>query len=314
MWWQQQGFSQVSQQVGLAQQPQAFSQQAGLAQQAGAAQAFAQQAGFAQHVGSGAQAFTSPQPQLSQRWQTNRPFRPLNRSHRLQQVSQQGFSQQAGLAQQVGAAQVFAQQVGFAQQPQVFSQQAGLAQQAGAAQAFAQQVGLAQQAQAFSQQAGFAQQAGSGEQHFADAQAAGPQVLQSPLFRPNRRSIRSPASPWLTRAALTRSAPKKILPFIEQPLLYNERGPFVFLPGGRNRGARRRGRNAKMQLRQPARVLPWARTDTDVVRVQLPGRWVQSQFSRCIAPGPSSHSLTRFIPIRLPDAPLSMPTSARESR
>jgi hypothetical protein len=109
---------------------------------------------------------------------------------------------------------------------QAFSQQAGAQ---GAGQAFSQQAGAQGAGQAFSQQAGAAlvQQAGSGQHLAAGAQAAGPQVAQvsqPPQFRPNRRFIRSPASAWLARAALTRSAPKKILPFIEQQLLYNELG------------------------------------------------------------------------------------------
>jgi hypothetical protein len=72
-------------------------------------------------------------------------------------------------------------------------------------------------------------QAGSGAQHFtAGLQQAGAaqasQAPQPPQFSPDSRPKSSPANPWLARAALTRSAPNTILPFIEQTLLYNELG------------------------------------------------------------------------------------------
>ena len=57
------------------------------------------------------------------------------------------------------------------------------------------------------------------------------------------------------------------------------------------------------------RVLPWVRTGFGVVYWSLAGKLGRyPQFARCIAPGPSSHSLTRSKPpIRLPDAPLNVP-------
>jgi len=130
---QQAGFAQqaFSQQAGFAQQAgahgfgQAFSQQAGaqafgatFSQQAGAhgfGQAFSQQAGaqafgqaFSQQAGA-AQAFSAPHAfsqqhfTLPHRWQANRSFIPLNRSHRLQQVSQVGLQQAGSGAQHLTA-------------------------------------------------------------------------------------------------------------------------------------------------------------------------------------------------------------------
>jgi hypothetical protein len=79
-----------------------------------------------------------------------------------------------------------------------------------------------------SQQAGFSQQAGSGAQQFVagSQQATSPHGSHAPqpVFSPSRRSRSSNPNAWLLRATLTRSAPKTVLPFIEQQLLYKELG------------------------------------------------------------------------------------------
>jgi hypothetical protein len=64
-----------------------------------------------------------------------------------------------------------------------------------------------QHAAAWSQQAGWSQ-------HW----------LQPPRFRPTMFARSSKPNPWVVRAALTRSAPNTILPFIEQTLLFIELG------------------------------------------------------------------------------------------
>lgn len=125
--WQQHFFSQpqpqagFSQQVGLQQENNGLQQQAGFSQQAGAG---AQQAGAgAQQAGTGAAqqvgaAQPQPQPHL---WQSNRSFRPQNRSRTGVTCWQPHFdSQQVGAAaQQVGAGA--AQQVGAGSGAQHFA-------------------------------------------------------------------------------------------------------------------------------------------------------------------------------------------------
>lgn len=69
-------------------------------------------------------------------------------------------------------------------------------------------------------QGGHAGPQGSGAQAFGCSQGAGAaQGAQPPSFRPEMRPKRSP-NPWLHRAALSTSAPKTILPFIERSLLF----------------------------------------------------------------------------------------------
>jgi hypothetical protein len=179
---------------------QAFSQAAG--QQAPQAlwhffalQGFSQQAGSGQQPFAGQHAFGSSQmqPLLS-----NKSFKSANMSrtgvgrHFLPQADSQAGSQALGQAFAQAGSQAFGQ---------AFSQQAG---SQGFGQAFSQALG-----QAFSQQATLAQALHS---------------PQPPLFSPSMRSRSSKPNPWLHRAALTRSAPKIVLLFIEQQLLYSELG------------------------------------------------------------------------------------------
>jgi hypothetical protein len=212
----------LRQQVPHDPQPPAFSQQA-LSQQAGSQQAFSQQAGsqaFSQQAGS--QAFSQQagsQAGLQAGLQTRvRPQRFLPQAF-SQQAGSQAFSQQAG-------SQAFSQQAGS----HAAGAHAGLQERRLAMQSLRPpnrsqrcrqtvlQTGLHAGSQAFSQHAGsqhaFSQQAFS-------QQPASP---QPPQFRPSRLSRRSMPNPWLHRATLTRSAPKMVLPLIEQQLLYNEPG------------------------------------------------------------------------------------------
>jgi hypothetical protein len=176
-------------------QQHAFSQQPHFSQQAGAQHAFTGQQGSGQHA---LHAVQQPVLQLlQQQSHSNRSLIPANKSRTgvaRQQVLQQVFSQQA-FSQQAGAQQAFSQQ-------------------AGAQHAFTGQQGSGQHA--FSQQATLAQHA-----------LHSPQPPQ--LFIPKSRSKSSSPNPWLHRATLTRSAPKIVLLFIEQQLLYNELGMLKFL-------------------------------------------------------------------------------------
>jgi hypothetical protein len=157
------GFSQAGRQRTLRQ---GFSQAgfahagahgAGAAQGAGATQG----AGLSQAATAGPQALGASQPQftLPQRWQANKSFSPLNRSHRL--------------AQGLHAA---------------------------------------------------SQLTGSGAQAFTGWHGAGAAHGAQPPLSPDMLAIRSMLNPWLARITLTTSAPKTILPFIEQTLLYSELG------------------------------------------------------------------------------------------
>jgi hypothetical protein len=71
----------------------------------------------------------------------------------------------------------------------------------------------------------FSQAGAQGCGHAFSQQATLAQALHSPQppqFSPNMRSKSSKLNPWLHRATLTRSAPKIVLHFIEQQLLYSE--------------------------------------------------------------------------------------------
>jgi hypothetical protein len=81
-------------------------------------------------------------------------------------------------------------------------------------------------------QAGSQVGAQAGSQAFTGQQGAGhafsqaatlAQALQPPFsFMPSNRFRSSAPNPWLHRAALSKSAPKIVLLFIEQQLLYSE--------------------------------------------------------------------------------------------
>jgi hypothetical protein len=240
--------------------------------------------------------------------------------HLLAQLGSQhlGFTQQAGsqaLTGQQGSGQ---QALAGQQAPQAFSQQQGLQlqtlqQSSSLMPANKSRTGVGRQVvqQFFSQvgsqhfgcsQAGwqaFTGQQGSGQQALTGSQQALAQALHSPqppqLFSPSKRSRSSSPNPWLHRAALRTSAINIVLLFIEQQLLYSERlrgkmPPHIGRPhncwgslesGRHSRGGEPSGSEAVAGGRHP-RLVP---------------------FARCTAPGPSSLSLARFYPIRLPDAP-----------
>jgi hypothetical protein len=208
-----QGFSHVGSQAAGQQAPHSLAlwhfRSLQALPQAGSQQAFSQHAfGQALAHGSGQQPF-SQQPL----WPHSSTQQPLasNISFRFPNKSRTGVARHfLHLPQpfsQAGSQQAFAQGFGHA-----FSQQAGAH---GFGHAFSQQAGAHGFGHAFSQGAGqaFSQQA-------TLAQAL--HSPQPPQFSPSMRSRSSKLNPWLHRATLTRSAPKIVLPFIEQPLLFSE--------------------------------------------------------------------------------------------
>ena len=137
-------------------------------------------------------------------------------------------------------------------------------------QAFSQQAGFAQQAQAFAQQPqAFSQQAGSGQQAFGQAFSQQATLAQA---------LHSPQPPPVQPNMRSKSS--KPNPWLHRATLTRS-APIIVLPF------------IEQQLLYSE--LGWE-------------TWVAyPQFIRCTAPGPSSQSLARFHPIRLPDAPSSVP-------
>jgi hypothetical protein len=139
-----------------------------------------------------------------------------------QQAGSQAGSQQAG-SQAAGSQHAFSQQAGSGAQQACFSQQPDLQPDLQENNPFIP-ANRSRRLQHFSHEA-VSQQPWSphaaGSQHAAAwSQQAGSQHWpQPPRFRPTMFARSSKPNPWVVRAALSRSAPNTILPFIEQTLL-----------------------------------------------------------------------------------------------
>ena len=249
------------QQQQLFSQPQAFSQQAGLAQQAGFSQqaGLQQPQAFSQQAGLRSSRPASRSRRACAAGRLLAAGRLAAAGFAAAGLQQQAFSQQAGFSQQqqllaaehfLAAASLLAaggllQQAGFSQQAGLCSRPVPSSKPSPGRRSRTRSICLHSQGPSSREQVAdgrvqqhfFSQQQPSrsrrafaagwfGAQHLLRVGNRRPGGLHAPQppCSPTSCPWSSSRTPWLHRATLSRSAPNRILLFIEQPLLYNELG------------------------------------------------------------------------------------------